>query len=158
MSIFHWFLDKKHGGCVHLQLWSPFWKIKSTKLQLEISGTLNHKLHLLIDFSIFCFCNSLKTLFEPANSTFIKHGILKRILKSASRGILALHRGAEGWLSEVKRRLWSKLSNMKMRFPKMRFPFLGNSEHRKRIDSKKSFSLQLSTSLKEKTDTKREIS
>lgn len=58
------FLTIKYGECVHLQLWSPCWKIKSTKPQLAISGTLNHKLNLLINVNSSCFYSTLKTLFE----------------------------------------------------------------------------------------------
>lgn len=89
------FLTINYGECVHLQLWSPCWKIKSTKPQLAISGTLNHKLNLLINVNSSCFYSTLKTLFEPVNSTLIMDGILKRISKSAGKGILALHRGVE---------------------------------------------------------------
>lgn len=58
--------QSKHS---HNNIGFPFWKIKSIKLKLEISGTLNHKPNLLTDFNNLCFCSSLKTLFKPANST-----------------------------------------------------------------------------------------
>lgn len=57
----------------------PFGKLKKTKPQWEISDAFNHKLNLLINSNSLCFFSSLKTLFEPANSTGIINGILKRI-------------------------------------------------------------------------------
>ena len=48
-------------------------------------------------------------------------------LKPESRGTLALHRGKQRGLSEVKRRPWSKWSNI-AKTPKVRFSFCENKE------------------------------
>lgn len=90
-----------------------------------MSDSLNHKLSLLINFNSLCSCSNLKALFKSANSPFIINGILKRISKSASRGILDLH-------VEGQRGLTVRGEKKMMKYiiipPKMRFIFRESEE------------------------------